>query len=47
MLKYNMFYLVHLESVAQCMAYIFAKCPLRVLLVLICILATGSTELAT
>ena len=33
----------HLESDAQCMAYIFAKCPLRVRLVRICILLRFST----
>ena len=32
----------YLESVAQCIAYIFAKWPRSVLLVLICILPTGS-----
>lgn len=31
------------ESDAQCMAYILAKWPLSVRLVLICILPTGST----
>ena len=33
----------YLESDAQCMAYIFAKCPRRVRLVRICILLRGST----
>ena len=35
--------LTYLESDAQCMAYIFAKCPRRVRLVRICILLSGST----
>lgn len=34
--------LTYLESVAQCIAYIFARCPRSVLLVLICILPTAS-----
>ena len=34
---------VYLESDAQCMAYILARWPLRVRLVRICILPTGST----
>ena len=34
----------HLESVAQCMAYIFARCPRSVRRVRICILPTGSHD---
>ena len=39
----NSIFILHLVSDAQCMAYILARCPLRVRRVRICILPTGST----
>lgn len=40
-------YITHLESEAQCMAYILAKCPLRVFLALRLTLPIAGTSAAT